>query len=126
MRIFNKYNLIVASIFVLAFVLIMLNRLSVYLNLAALVLFVVAFAMLSVPLFINAKNRRLDIQGAREELIMELSSDGEAYLLEETKKPKKFKAFKDKISIYIPGVLCVLMALLFLLATITSIIKLIR
>ena len=126
MRIFNKYNLIVASTFVLAFMLIMLNRLSVYLNLAALILFAVSFVMLSVPLFINAKKRSLDIQGAREELIMELSSDGEAYLLEETKKPKKFKAFKDKISIYIPGVLCVLMALLFLLATITSIIKLIR
>ena len=85
---FNKFNLITTVLYIVAFILILLNFLTPYLNLAALILFTIASFMLSISTFKFCKTRNAILSSGQEEVVMELSmEDGmEKYVPVEKKK----------------------------------------
>lgn len=118
---FNKFNLIIAILFMVGFVLIFLNFLTDWLNLVALALFVVASVMLTIALFNFCKKRNAILTAQQEEIIMELAlEDGMEKYIPVEKKKGKFKTFRDNIKIFSPcilsGMLTILMIALLVLS----------
>lgn len=124
---FNKFNLITGILFVLGFILVLLNFLTPYLNLVALILFVVAFVMLSISLYKYCVRKNAYLSSDKEEIIMELSmEDGVETYIPAEKKQSKFKKFIDNTKIFSPFILSVVFGLCMLSFLIISIINLVK
>lgn len=127
MKIFNRYNLVVATIFILGFIFILLNSVLEIFSFVALCLFFVASVLLSIPLFKNAKVKFDYDNSLNEEIIMERNLEGEnEFSVKKEKKQRRYSIFKDKIRPYLPAIISVLFALLLLFAIVTSIIKMVK
>lgn len=128
MKIFNRYNLIVATIFVLGFIFILLNPILPIFSFVALCLFFVGMVMLCIPLFMNARVKFDYDNSLNEEIIMERTLEGnqDEFSVKKEKKKGRYRIFKDKIRPYLPGAVCVLFSLLLLFAIISTIIKMVK
>lgn len=127
MKIFNRYNLVVATMFILGFIFILLNSVLEIFSFVALCLFFVASVLLSIPLFENAKVKFDYDNSLNEEIIMERNLEGEnEFSVKKEKKQRRYSIFKDKIRPYLPAIISVLFALLLLFAIVTSIIKMVK
>ena len=117
---FNKFNLITGILYFVGFVLILLNFLSVYLNLAALCIFLVATIMLTISLTKYCIKRNAMLTSENEEIIMELAlEDGMEKFVPKEKKQSGFKKFIENVKIFTPCILsgiiaCMLVVLLIL------------
>ena len=122
---FNKFNLITGILFVVAFILVLLNFLSPYLNLSALIIFIVASIMLSISLFKYCIRKNAYLTSDNEEIIMELSiEEGKEQYIPVEKKQTKFRKFLDLIKIFSPFILSSLFALCLIAFLVLSVIKL--
>ncbi len=122
---FNKFNLITGILFVVGFILVLLNFLSPYLNLSALIIFIVASIMLSISLFKYCIRKNAYLTSDNEEIIMELSiEEGKEQYIPVEKKQTKFRKFLDLIKIFSPFILSSLFALCLIAFLVLSVIKL--
>lgn len=122
---FNKFNLITGILFVVGFILVLLNFLSPYLNLSALIIFIVASIMLSISLFKYCIRKNAYLTSDNEEIIMELSiEEGKEQYIPVEKKQTKFRKFFDLIKIFSPFILSSLFALCLIAFLVLSVIKL--
>lgn len=122
---FNKFNLITGILFVVGFILVLLNFLSPYLNLSALIIFIVASVMLSISLFKYCIRKNAYLTSDNEEIIMELSiEEGKEQYIPVEKKQTKFRKFLDLIKIFSPFILSSLFALCLIVFLVLSVIKL--
>lgn len=128
MKIFNKYNLIVATIFILGFIFILLNAVVEIFSFVALCLFFVGAVLITIPLFKNAKVKYDYDNSLNEEIIMERNLNGtqDEFSVKKEKKQTKYQMFKDKIRPYLPAIVSTLFALLLLFAIVTTIIKMVK
>lgn len=128
MKIFNKYNLIVATIFILGFIFILLNSVVEVFSFVALCLFFVGMVLVTIPLFRLAKVKFDYDNSLNEEIIMERNLDGleGEFSVKKEKKQNRYFAFKDKIRPYLPAIVSTLFALLLLFAVIVTIIKMVK
>lgn len=117
---FNKFNLITGILYCIGFVLILLNFLSQYLNLAAICVFLVATIMLTISLTKFCIRRNATSVSDSEEIIMELAlEDGMEKFVPKEKKLSGFKKFVENVRIFMPCILsgiiaCMLVVLLIL------------
>lgn len=127
MKIFNKYNLVVATSFILGFIFILLNSVLEIFSFVALCLFFVGAVLMTIPLFKNAKIKYDYDNSLNEEIIMErnLESSQDEFSVRKDKKQTKYRAFKDKIRPYVPAIVSILFSLLLLFAIIATIIKMV-
>lgn len=122
---FNKFNLITASLYVLGFIFILLNFLSVYFNLVATILFSVASVMLTISFYFSCKRKNAILEANSEEIIMELSvEDGMETYVPKEKKKGKTKEFIETLRIFTPAILSGLLALATLALFVLSLINL--
>lgn len=122
---YNIFNLITASIFVLAFLSLMISYATSFIYYVAIVLFAAGFAMLSIILMKRyIKNKNID--EAEAPIVMELSGgvDGETYvMMDETKdKQAKKRKFGQAIEKLLPFIFSSLASLLFLILFIRKLI----
>lgn len=123
--IFNKYNLITAILFVVAFICVLLNFLTDYLNLVAICLLAVATGMLTYKLYKYCVMKNAYLTGEKEEIIMELSmQEGMEQYIPVEKKQTGFKKFIENARIFSPCILSGLFSVLFLVLLIMSLVKL--
>lgn len=122
---FNKFNLITGILFVVGFILIMLNFLTPYLNLAAMSVFLVALIMLTISLYKFCLRKNAERNNIQEEIIMELSlQDGEEQYVPAEKKLTGFKKFREICKIFSPCLTSGLLAVLMLVTLVLTLIKL--
>lgn len=122
---FNKFNLITGILFVVGFILVLLNFLSPYLNLSALIIFIVASIMLSISLFKYCIKKNAYLTSDKEEILMELSvEEGKEQYVPVEKKQTKFRKFLDLTKIFSPFILSSLFALCLVVFLVLSVIKL--
>jgi len=120
----NKFYLTIAIVFVVGFILILLNFLTPYLNLAALILFFAGLIMLTIALFKFCLRRNAEVNASQEEIIMELSLvDGQEQYIPADKKQKGFKRFVELYRIFSPCVLSGIFTILVGVLLVLSIIK---
>ena len=122
---YNIFNLVTASIFVLAFLSLMISYATSFIYYVAIVLFAAGFAMLSIILMQRyIKNKNID--EAEAPIVMELSGgvDGETYvMMDETKdKQAKKRKFGQTIEKLLPFIFSSLASLLFLILFIRKLI----
>ena len=122
---YNIFNLVTASIFVLAFLSLMISYATSFIYYVAIVLFAVGFAMLSTILMKRyIKNKNID--EAEAPIVMELSGgvDGETYvMMDETKdRQAKKRKFGQTIEKLLPFIFSSLASLLFLILFIRKLI----
>ncbi len=122
---YNIFNLVTASIFVLAFLSLMISYATSFIYYVAIVLFAVGFAMLSIILMKRyIKNKNID--EAEAPIVMELSGgvDGETYvMMDETKdRQAKKRKFGQTIEKLLPFIFSSLASLLFLILFIRKLI----
>lgn len=123
--IFNKFNIITAVLYVVGFILVLLNFLTPYLNLAALVIFTVATIMLTYKLFKYCLMKNAYLNSNNEEIIMELSmQDGMEQYIPVEKKQGKFKKFIENSRIFSPCILSGVFAIILVILLISAIVKL--
>lgn len=121
---FNKLNLSVAGLYVLGFILILMNFLTDWLNLVAIILFTIASILLTISFYFSCKRKNAILSSENDEVIMELALNEEtdSYVPVE-KKQGKFKNLIENMRIFSPclisGFLSVLMIVLLIL-TITK------
>lgn len=115
---FSKFQIAIISVFLLAFLSIMLtyvNSIFVYFTLGLLT---VGFALLSVMLILNYKKFKLEQLHEKQELIMELSvsEDGEKYVMANSPytKSQERELKAKKMDRLVPIILSVLTSLMFL------------
>lgn len=127
MKIFNKYNLVVATSFILGFIFILLNSVLDIFSFVALCLFFIGAVLMTIPLFKNAKIKYDYDNSLNEEIIMErnLESLQDEFSVKKDKKQTKYRVFKDKIRPYLPAIVSTLFSLLLLFAIIATIIKMV-
>lgn len=114
----NKFNLITGILFCVGFVLILLNFLTKWLNLAALCVFLVATIMLTISLAKFCVQRNAYLFSENEEIVMELAlEDGMEKYVPKEKKQSGFKKFIENVRIFSPCILSGMVAglLIFLL-----------
>lgn len=117
---FNKFNLTIGILYCIGFVLILLNFLTKWLNLAALCVFIVATIMLTISLTKFCIQRNAYLTSQNEEIIMEMALvDGVEKFVPKEKKQSSFKKFIENIRIFSPAILsgmigCLLVVLLIL------------
>ncbi len=117
---FNKFNLTIGILYCIGFVLILLNFLTKWLNLAALCVFIVATIMLTISLTKFCIQRNAYLTSQNEEIIMEMALvDGVEKFVPKEKKQSRFKKFIENIRIFSPAILsgmigCLLVVLLIL------------
>lgn len=117
---FNKFNLTIGILYCVGFVLILLNFLTKWLNLAALCVFIVATIMLTISLTKFCIQRNAYLTSQNEEIIMEMALvDGVEKFVPKEKKQSRFKKFIENIRIFSPAILsgiigCLLVVLLIL------------
>lgn len=117
---FNKFNLTIGILYCVGFVLILLNFLTKWLNLAALCVFIVATIMLTIALTKFCIQRNAYLTSQNEEIIMEMAlEDGVEKFVPKEKKQSGFKKFIENIRIFSPAILsgmigCLLVVLLIL------------
>ena len=117
---FNKFNLTIGILYCIGFVLILLNFLTKWLNLAALCVFIVATIMLTISLTKFCIQRNAYLTSQNEEIIMEMALvDGMEKFVPKEKKQSSFKKFIENIRIFSPAILsgmigCLLVVLLIL------------
>lgn len=122
---FNKLNLSIACLFVLGFILIMLNFLTVWLNLAAISVFVVAGVLLSFSLFFSCRRKNAILNAESEEIIMELAvEEGMETYIPKEKKTGKIKELRENLHIYSPFILSCLLTIALITLLVLTIIKL--
>ena len=122
---YNIFNLVTASIFVLAFLSLMISYATSFIYYVAIVLFAAGFAMLSIILMKRyIKNKNID--EAEAPIVMELSGgvDGETYvMMDETKdRQAKKRKFGQTIEKLLPFIFSSLASLLFLILFIRKLI----
>ena len=122
---YNIFNLVTASIFVLAFLSLMISYATSFIYYVAIVLFAAGFAILSIILMKRyIKNKNID--EAEAPIVMELSGgvDGETYvMMDETKdRQAKKRKFGQTIEKLLPFIFSSLASLLFLILFIRKLI----
>lgn len=127
MKIFNRYNLVVATIFILGFIFILLNSVLEIFSFVALCLFFVGMVLLTIPLFANAREKYDYDNSLNEEIIMERELEGsDEFSVKQRKKQKKSQVIKDKIRPYLPAIVSILFAILLLFAIVATIVKMVK
>lgn len=122
---FNKFNLITSLLFVLGFIFILLNFLTIWFNLVAISLFTIASIMLTISLFFSCKRKNAILEANNEEIIMELAvEDGMERYVPKEKKKTKAKEFIENIRIFTPCILSGLLALATITLLVMTIIRL--
>ena len=119
----NKFNLVIGLLYIIGFVLILLNFLTKWLNLVAICVFLVAQIMLTIALFKYCVQRNAYHASQQEEIIMELAvEDGMEKYVPKEKKQSGFKKFMEKVKIFSPCLLSGFIACLFCLFLILSLV----
>lgn len=122
---FNKLNFTTFALFCLGFVLIMLNFLTEWLNLAALIIFTVASILLTISFYFSSKRKNAMLTSENEEIIMELSvEDGMETYVPKEKKKSKGKEFIELTRIFSPCILSAILAVGLLLLVVFTLIRL--
>lgn len=123
---FNKFNLTTSGLFILGFICILFNFLTIWLNLVASVLFVAASVMLTISFYFSCKRKNAILSAENEEVIMELAlNDGMERYIPKEKKQGKFKGFIENVRIFTPCIISALLALMMVALLVVMIIKLI-
>ncbi len=121
---FNKFGLINSLIFLVAFILILLNFISPIFNYVAIGLFIVASSMLSITSFKYCKTRNAILSNEQEEVLMELClENGEEKYVPVEKKKSKFREFRDNLKIFSPFILSIVLTCFFVLLLVLSLVK---
>ena len=121
---FNKFNLITSSLFVLGFIFILLNFITLWFNLVATILFAVASVMLTILFYFSCKIKNATLEADSEEIIMELAvQDGVETYIPKEKKQSKTKEFIENIRIFTPCILSGLLAIAMITLLVMTIIK---
>ena len=123
---YNIFNFITGIMFVLAFLCIMISYATFFMYYPAMVFFEAGFVMLSITLLKSAVSKNDDYAQREETIVMELASgeNGDAYVMQEEKLSKKKKGKKRNAQFerFVPSILCMLAAVLFLYLLISTII----
>lgn len=121
--IFNRFNLITAIVFLLAFVSIMISYATYVMFYPAMVLFCAGFVMLSIRFI---KNYIQKPENQNQDIVMEKSAgiDGETYVMRDEKADKKAKRqkFYSNTQKLLPIIFSLLAAVLFVFLFINSLI----
>lgn len=122
---FNKFNLSIAGLYILGFILILMNFLTKWLNLVAIILFTIATIMLTISFYFSCKRKNAYLSSENDEVIMELALNEEtdSYVPVE-KKQGKFKNFIENLRIFSPCILSGLLSLIMVALLIITITKL--
>lgn len=122
---FNKFNLSIAGLYILGFILILMNFLTDWLNLVAIILFTIATIMLTISFYFSCKRKNVILSSENDEVIMELALNEEtdSYVPVE-KKQGKFKNFIENLRIFSPCILSGLLSLIMVALLIITITKL--
>ena len=96
---FNKFNLSIAGLYILGFILILMNFLTDWLNLVAIILFTIATIMLTISFYSSCKRKNAILSSENDEVIMELAlnEETESYVPVE-KKQGKLKQLIENIN----------------------------
>lgn len=120
---FNKFNLTIGILYVVGFVLVLLNFLTKWLNLAALCVFIVATVMLTISLAKYCIRKNAMLESQNEEIIMELAlEEGMEKYVPKEQKQSGFKRLIENAKIFSPCLLSGLMAILLVVLLILSLI----
>jgi len=121
---FNKFNLITASLFILGFVLILLNFISNWFNLVATACLAAGSVMLTISFYFSCKRKNATLEANNEEIIMELSvEDGMETYVPKEKKQSKFKEFVENVRVFTPAILSALLSIAMLTLLVLAILK---
>ena len=119
----NRFNLITGILYVVGFILVLLNFLTKWLNLAALCVFVVAQIMLTISLSKYCIKKSAYETSENEEIIMELAlEDGMEKYVPKEKNGGKVKKFNEKVKIFYPCILSSVVTALLVVLLILSLI----
>jgi len=122
---FNKFNLITTILFILGFIFILLNFITIWFNLAATILFTLASIMLTISFYFSCKRKNAILESENEEVIMELSvEDGVETYIPKEKKKSKAKEFIENIRIFTPCILAGLLSLAMITLLVLTIVRL--
>lgn len=123
---FNALNLTIASMFILAFVSLMLSYATIFMFYPATLFFVAGFVLLSVRLIKNYIKQSKDAELSDETIIMQLSpdADAETYVMQDDSTNKKAQRKKrvQKFDRLLPSIFSILAAVLFIYLFINRII----
>lgn len=125
---FSKFSTIMASLFLVAFLCLMLSYITAFLYYPTLAFFCAGFVMLSIALlkrYLNQKNLYEENQDA---IVMELAQgpDGETYVMQSPKQSKKQRNQKRRQNFdrLLPFIVSVVISCAFIYFLIASIVNL--
>ena len=125
---FSVFNLIIGISFLLAFVCILMSYLTPFMYYPAMVLFALAFVLVSIKLIQNYVKQNKANEEKQDAIIMELAmgEDGEKYVMQDEKKQKKLVKQKRKQNFerLLPPIVTIAFSCLFLYLFVSSLISL--